>query len=241
MIKYQGIPSCKNKWNEPWLDEQESRNLLPPPQQKIVSIDPGIRTFATLYDPSGIHIEWAPNDYNRIRNFCRHIDDLTSRINQKRPNDPTRFLLPSKKRYRMGKALTKMRFRVKNWVKENHNKLTKYLCENYNVILLPDFQTSKMVKRSKRRLNSKTFRSLQTWSHYDFKLRLHNKAEQHDWTQVIKVTEEYTSKTCGRCGNIHQKLGGNKTFECPNCGWKVDRDLNGARNILLKWILENSD
>lgn len=27
----------------------------------------------------------------------------------------------------------------------------------------------------------------------------------------------YTSKTCGECGNLHQKLGGSKDFLCPNC------------------------
>lgn len=48
------------------------------------------------------------------------------------------------------------------------------------------------------------------------------------------VTEEFTSKTCTSCGSIKNNLGSNKLFECANCGLKIDRDINGARNILIK-------
>ena len=50
------------------------------------------------------------------------------------------------------------------------------------------------------------------------------------------VDEAYTSKTCEECGYLHQKLGGNKTFECPKCGHTADRDLHAARNILLRYL-----
>jgi putative transposase len=44
----------------------------------------------------------------------------------------------------------------------------------------------------------------------------------------------YTSKTCGCCGKINKSLGSKKTFACPNCKFTIDRDINGARNIMLK-------
>ncbi|RHZ62220.1 hypothetical protein Glove_341g17 [Diversispora epigaea] len=49
-------------------------------------------------------------------------------------------------------------------------------------------------------------------------------------------TEEYkyTSKTCGNCGFIKKNLGESKTFRCDSCDLVIDRDVNGARNILLK-------
>ena len=46
----------------------------------------------------------------------------------------------------------------------------------------------------------------------------------------------YRSKTCGFCGYIHKKLGGSKVFSCPQCKTKLDRDINGARNILLRYL-----
>ena len=46
------------------------------------------------------------------------------------------------------------------------------------------------------------------------------------------------SKTCGACGWLHYKLGGAKVFRCgaAGCGAVFDRDLNGARNILLRYL-----
>jgi putative transposase len=47
-------------------------------------------------------------------------------------------------------------------------------------------------------------------------------------------SEEYTSKTCECCKKINKSLGSKKTFICPNCKFTIDRDINGARNIMLK-------
>ncbi|CAG8818620.1 14370_t:CDS:2, partial [Gigaspora rosea] len=74
-------------------------------------------------------------------------------------------------------------------VHECHHKLTKWLCENYRIIILPEFRTQRMVRRGQRRIGSKTAEPC--------------------------VREEYTSKTCGFCGYIHHKLGGSKVFRCP--------------------------
>ena len=48
------------------------------------------------------------------------------------------------------------------------------------------------------------------------------------------MDEDYTSKTCGRCGDINKNLGGNKFFKCNACKLECGRDVNGARNILMK-------
>ncbi|MBC6477290.1 MAG: transposase [Hormoscilla sp. GM7CHS1pb] len=57
---------------------------------------------------------------------------------------------------------------------------------------------------------------------------------------VVDVTEEYTSKTCSKCGHIHIKLGGNKRFICPSCGHTISRDINGAFNKMLKALRDPS-
>ena len=96
-----------------------------------------------------------------------------------------------------------------------------------------------MVKKGKRRLTTKTARAMVTLSHYKFKQTLKHQAAKHGCI-VVDVTEEYTSKTCSKCGHIHKKLGGNKRFTCTNCGHKLDRDLKGAFNILLKALRDTS-
>ena len=65
------------------------------------------------------------------------------------------------------------------------------------------------------------------------------KSKEYFGCNVLEVTEEYTSKTCGKCGFINKKLGANKIFNCNKCKLQIDRDLNGARNILLKFLTEN--
>ncbi len=93
-----------------------------------------------------------------------------------------------------------------------------------------------MVTRGRRRLRSKTARQMLTWAHHRFRTHIIHKAREFPWVQVHLVTEEYTSKTCTRCGHLHTRLGGNKIFCCPACRIVLDRDHNGARNILLKAV-----
>jgi predicted site-specific integrase-resolvase/predicted RNA-binding Zn-ribbon protein involved in translation (DUF1610 family) len=111
-----------------------------------------------------------------------------------------------------------------------------WLCRTYRVVLLPRFETQQMVRRGARRIRSRTARSMLTLSHYRFRTLLQHKAREHPWCEVVTCSEEYTSKTCGACGAIHARLGGSKRFACPTCGVRLDRDVNGARNILLKYL-----
>jgi len=155
------------------------------------------------------------------------MDKLQSRIDE---NDG----LTHKARYRMRRAWRKMQWRVRNLVDECHKKMVKFLCANYSVILLPSFETQQMVTRAQRKIGSKTARAMMTWSHYRFKQRLLFKRQEYPWCKVVICNEAYTSKTCGICGALHHKLRGEKTFKCPACCVVIDRDVNGARNILLK-------
>jgi transposase len=43
-----------------------------------------------------------------------------------------------------------------------------------------------------------------------------------------------------KCGHNHDKLGGSKTFKCPNCGDEHDRDWGGARNIMIRALRDGS-
>lgn len=49
------------------------------------------------------------------------------------------------------------------------------------------------------------------------------------------VTHEgYTSRLCSKCGWDNKKLGGAHVFDCKQCKLSIGRDVNGARNILIK-------
>ncbi len=135
-----------------------------------------------------------------------------------------------------------LRKKVNNLKTELHRKAVRLLCANYEVILLPHFNTADMAAHEhpdtgKRRvLANKTVRKMLCWGHYAFKQLLHAKArEAQGEVTVLDVDEAYTSKTCGLCGRLNDKLGSSKLFKCPHChGPETDRDHHAARNVLIK-------
>ena len=79
-----------------------------------------------------------------------------------------------------------------------------------------------------------TVRKMMTWSHYSFQQLLIAKARESRDCKVLIVNEGYTTKTCGRCGTMNDKIGGAKTWKCPGCQGIIERDWNAGRNIFLR-------
>jgi len=127
----------------------------------------------------------------------------------------------------MRKAEQRLRWKIKDFVADIHNKVAHFLATNFDTILIPYFKTSKMVGR----LRSKTARSMLTWAHHRFKTVLKSVAERYS-ALVVEVSEAWTSKTCSYCGEV-QNIGSKKVMRCA-CGATVDRDSNGARGIFLR-------
>ena len=173
----------------------------------------------------------------RIYRLCHALDDLTSRAFQQQKG------VDHHKRWRMRRAMARLRSKIRSLVDDLHRKLAKWLCLEYRAVLLPEFETSRMVRRGQRRIRSETARAMATWAHYRFRRRLLDKAREYPrCCKVVLVDEAYTSKTCGRCGALHPRLlGGSKVFVCPACGARCDRDLHAARNILLLLLRYLSD
>jgi len=142
--------------------------------------------------------------------LCQHLDKIQSK------RDQLKGSVFSRLRYRLRQAMEKIRTKIKNLRSEAHKQVGSYLARNYDVIYLPHFETSEMVARGSRKLNSKSARAMMTWAFYQFSQTLEHLCNRYG-SRLVRVTEEYTSKTCTKCGHIHKKLGGSKTFKCPNC------------------------
>jgi putative transposase len=232
IMKFEPILSLdRGRWFICFAEEME---IKPSNSNRVLAIDPGVRTFATGFDGSNF-IEVGNGDIGRIQRLCKHLDELMSKIGNSKGH------LFKHLRYKLRKAAERIRIKIKNLIDELHHKLSAHLTSSYGLIFLPTFETSQMVLKSTRKLRSKTARNMLTWSHYRFKQTLKHHAIKRGCI-VVDVTEEYTSKTCSKCGQVHGKLGGNKTFKCPNpeCNHIMDRDKNGAFNILLKALRDTS-
>lgn len=115
-------------------------------------------------------------------------------------------------------------------VDDLHWKTIKYLTDHYNIIMLPNFRISQMVRG--RKLAKSTKRMLYMYSFHSFKEKLKYKCQLKNVNLLI-VDESYTSKTCGVCGTLNDTKG-RETLICNHCSTTIDRDASGARNILLK-------
>lgn len=199
----------------------ENQNITK--NKSICSLDPGIRTFQTGYSPDGKWFKLGDGASTRIFRLYLHLDKLISNLSN----------INGSKRRNVKKRIIRLRIKIKNLINEMHHKIALYLSSNFEFILLPSFETSQMSKRLSRKIKTKTVRKMIGLSFYKFSEILKYKCNLRG-SKVLNVSEAYTSKTCGKCGELNDKLNGKKEFICSSCGFKIDRDLNGARNIMLR-------
>jgi putative transposase len=113
------------------------------------------------------------------------------------------------------RAADKLQQRIVRLVDDAHQHLANFLCDNFEVVLIPRFATSEMVRRAGRRIGRKTARQLlQTWAHYRFLQCLLYTAKRKGTTVTI-VSEAYTTQCCPCCGTLHKKIGGAKAVSLP--------------------------
>lgn len=192
-------------------------------QGRAVALDPGVRTFLTGFAEDAA-FKIGQGDFARIARLGKHMDDLVSRIAKAK----------GQQKSRLKKALGRMKWKVWDLVDELHFKSINFLLTNYDTILLPTFETSEMVARSNRKIRSKTVRSMSSFAFFKFGQRLEAKAKALG-KQVVRVCEAYTSKTASWTGEIRQ-IGAAKTI--VSNGVRVDRDINGARGIFLRALVD---
>ncbi len=193
---------------------------------KVVSIDPGNRTFATWYSPEEGIGKVGDDDSRKLVKLCLYLDKLMSL--QAKSN--------RKKKRKLDKCAHRVRRRISNLRDDLHRKFASWLVSTFDIIVLPEFNTHLMSQKGRRKINAKTVRGLMTWAHGKFRERLRIMCKQAGKI-LLHPSEAYTSKTCSGCGWINETLGGNEIFKCQNHGHNIDRDVNGARGILLRAML----
>jgi putative transposase len=225
-------------------------------RKKIVAIDEGEKIFLTFY---------SENNYGKIGDNMR-----VKIIKLLRKKNKIQSLLDKGKNWygdtitnikRLKIKMAKIYAKIEGYVNDIHKKAAKYLCENYEVIIIPEFKTKPMISNRKKeeeinrvmfikndeekqrelnklnkikKISREVKNVLNMQSHYQFKKYLKAKAKEYK-TIVYDTTEEYTSQCCTKCGKLGKQYSQKREKECE-CGYKVDRDINGARNILIKSI-----
>lgn len=183
---------------------------------KQIALDPGVRTFLSGYS-NDHHLKIACNLASEIQPILEEIDDIN------------RFchLKPSK----IKKIIAKRELKIKNKIDDMHWKTIKYLTDHYKDVVLGNLSTKQTGENDY--LNKMTKRIGSRMRLYVFRERLKYKCAITN-TKYLLVNEAYTSKLCSMCGEYYNKnLNNKKTYNCEICKKTIDRDLNGARNIMI--------
>ena len=187
-------------------------------RKDICALDPGVRSFQTIYSEEKII---------QIKANREKLKILNDRLDKMKALKDTHII--RKRAYK--KRERKIYMKKNSLIEDLHNKTIDYLTKNYQTIIIPPFESQDIVVKSK---NRKMNRSLMDLQHYMFKMKLEAKCQVRN-SDKIEITEEYTSKTCGRCGEINE-IGGCEKYKCEKCHLELNRDINGARNIYIKTI-----
>ena len=193
----------------------EVEDSIKQPQDSPIGIDMGVSNLVTL--SNGIQIQ-----KKKIKNNLIKLQRKVSKSKRGSNNRKKKRLLKQKEEQR---------------VKEKENgflhKLTSDLVKQNNTYIIEDLDIQNMTKKKKGKntLHKNIINS--RWGY--FKDCLTYKAESAGG-KVIKVNPAYTSKRCSNCGVVKEKLTlQERTYKC-DCGLILDRDINAAKNILLKGI-----
>ncbi|HEY9802187.1 MAG TPA: RNA-guided endonuclease TnpB family protein [Leptolyngbyaceae cyanobacterium] len=110
---------------------------------------------------------------------------------------------------------------------DHTHKLTTRLIRENQTIVVEDLAVKNMVK------NPKLARAISDAAWSELVRQLEYKAKWYGRT-LVKIDRWFpSSKRCGNCGHILDKLPLNiREWDCPNCGTHHDRDINASRNIL---------
>ena len=186
-------------------------------QNNSCSLDPGIKTFLTLFS----------------NNMCAKIgDNLKDKI-IKYHYQIERMDRANKRERIKEKIRRKYHKKIENAIDDLHWKTINYLTKNFNCILIGNLGTKGIIKKKlNNELDKKTKIVAQYMSLYKFKQRLQYKCLQKK-IGYKEEDEAYTTKACTRCG-YKNEVGSKRHIKCDFCKLSIDRDFNGARNIMLR-------
>ena len=172
----------------------------------------GIKTLAILSDGKTIE------SVNPLRTRLGKLKLLQRQVSRK--------VKGSSNRRKAVQKAAKIHYEIACTRKDILDKLTNYLCENYQVICIEDLNAAGMIKNQRLAL------SISDLGFGEFRRQLEYKTKLHGNTFIVADRWFTSSKMCSGCGQVKQALLlSEREYVCENCGQVMGRDLNAAINL----------
>ncbi|MFI6788399.1 RNA-guided endonuclease InsQ/TnpB family protein [Nonomuraea sp. NPDC050383] len=179
----------------------------------MVGVDVGVKDFVVT--SGGEKVANPRHLAARERNLARY----QRRMARKRRGSVNR----AKAKAKVARAHRKVRASRTDFLHRTSARLVR----DHDVIVIEDLAVKNMVR------NRKLAKAISDSGWGTFRRMLEYKAAKYG-RHLIVIDRWYpSSKTCSACGHLLAELSlGTRTWQCPSCGTRHDRDINAAKNIL---------
>jgi putative transposase len=196
-------------------DENDRRNKIKQPKNKICGIDLGLREFATITNDSGTYKIKHPKYLLRAEKRLKRLQRALSRKQKGSKNfEKARIKLAKQYEY------------VSNLRNDFLHKLSKAIIDENQVIVVEDLSIKGMLKNKylSKSISDSGFRKFLNYLEY--------KADWYGRTLIVVDRFYPSSKLCSVCGYKHKQLKlSDRYWTCPICGTHHDRDINASINL----------
>ncbi len=177
---------------------------------KIAGFDFGLKTFITASDLKAIK---SPLFFNEFRS---KLKAASRKLSSKKKG--------SNNWYKAKDNLNRVHEQISHKRRDWFWKLAHQLTNEYDVLIFEDLNLNGMKKLWGRKVSDLAFSTF---------LEILETVANVKGKTVHFIDRFYpSSKTCFYCGYHNKKLSlKDRSWDCPGCGSKLDRDLNAAKNI----------
>jgi len=186
----------------------------PEPASGPVGIDLGLKDFAVL--STGEHIP-HPKHMERRERRLKHYQRILARKQRGSANR-------AKAKRKVARAHSKVRDARRDFLHQTSTRIVR----THSAIAVEDLNVAGMVR------NRCLAKSISRTGWAEFRGMLAYKAPRDGRTMAVCDRWYPSSKTCSHCGHLLGSLSlSTRTWQCPSCGTRHDRDLNAAKNIMV--------
>jgi len=194
--------------------------------EKIRAIDIGIINLASIVDNQGNSKIYSGKQALAVQHyFNSRIARVQSKLTKQFPKRHT------------SKCLNNLQQKKKRQINQIIHTISRQIVDdakrdNISVIVIGDIKDI----RKDKHFRKVTSQKLHSWSFSKLTQQIEYKASLSG-IRFVRVSEENTSKTCSYCNNIRKSNRITRgMYKCKFCGRIINADINGAFNILKKYL-----